>query len=104
MKKTISPWLVFIGLSLIISVILFSLPINLFPGEIVMERGLSTITLKDHNLSLSYFVGMGLNPGDLEGIKSFKLTPWGWALAFCYIFLLPGIIAYRIYMKQKAKS
>jgi hypothetical protein len=104
MKKTISPWLVFIGLSLIISVILFSLPINLFPGEIVMERGLSTITLKDHNLSLSYFVGMGLNPGDLEGVKSFKLTPWGWALAFCYIFLLPGIIAYRIHMKQKAKS
>jgi hypothetical protein len=104
MKKTISPWLVFIGLSLIISVILFSLPINLFPGEIVMERGLSTITLKDHNLSLSYFVSMGLNPGDLEGVKSFKLTPWGWALAFCYIFLLPGIIAYRIHMKQKAKS
>jgi hypothetical protein len=104
MKKTISPWLVFIGLSLIISVILFSLPINLFPGEIVMERGLSTITLKDHNLSLSYFVGMGMNPGDLEGVKSFKLTPWGWALAFCYIFLLPGIIAYRIHMKQKAKG
>jgi hypothetical protein len=104
MKKTISPWLVFIGLSLIISVILFSLPINLFPGEIVMERGLSTITLKDHNLSLSYFVGMGMNPGDLEGVKSFKLSPWGWALAFCYIFLLPGIIAYRIHMKQKAKS
>jgi hypothetical protein len=104
MKKTISPWLVFIGLSLIISIILFSLPINLFPGEIVMERGLSTITVKDHNLSLSYFVGMGLNPGDLEGIKSFKLTPWGWALAFCYIFLLPGLIAYRIHMKQKAKS
>jgi hypothetical protein len=104
MKKTISPWLVFIGLSLIISVILFSLPINLFPGEIVMERGLSTITLKDHNLSLSYFVGMGMNPGDLEGVKSFKLTPWGWALAFCYIFLLPGIIAYRIHMNQKAKG
>jgi hypothetical protein len=104
MKKTISPWLVFIGLSLIISVILFSLPINLFPGEIVMERGLSTITLKDHNLSLSYFVGMGMNPGDLEGVKSFKLSPWGWALALCYIFLLPGIIAYRIHMKQKAKS
>ena len=104
MKKTISPWLVFIGLSLLISIILFSLPINLFPGEIVMERGLSTITVKDHNISLSYFVGMGLNPGDLEGIKSFKLTPWGWALAFCYIFLLPGIIAYRIYMKQKATN
>jgi hypothetical protein len=104
MKKTISPWLVFIGLSLIISIILFSLPINLFPGEIVMERGLSTITLKDHNLSLSYFVGMGMNPGDLEGVKSFKLTPWGWALAFCYIFLLPGIIAYRIHMKQKATN
>ena len=69
-----------------------------------MERGLSTITLKDHNLSLSYFVGMGMNPGDLEGVKSFKLTPWGWALAFCYIFLLPGIIAYRIHMKQKVKS
>ena len=104
MKKTISPWLVFIGLSLLISIILFTLPINLFPGEIVMERGLSTITVKDHNISLSYFVGMGLNPGDLEGIKSFKLTPWGWALAFCYIFLLPGIIAYRIYMKQKATN
>jgi hypothetical protein len=104
MKKTISPWLVFTGLSLIISVILFSLPINLFPGEIVMERGLSTITLKDHNLSLSYFVGMGMNLGDLEGVKSFKLSPWGWALALCYIFLLPGIIAYRIHMKQKAKS
>jgi hypothetical protein len=104
MQKRISPWIIFIGLSIVISIILFTLPINLFPGEIVMERGLSTITLKDHNLSLSYFVGMGLNPGDLEGIKSFKLTPWGWALAFCYIFLLPGIIAYRIYMKQKSKS
>ena len=69
-----------------------------------MERGLSTITVKDHNLSLSYFVGMGLNPGDLEGIKSFKLTPWGWALAVCYIFLLPGLIAYRIHMKQKATN
>ena len=104
MKKRISPWIIFIGLSIVISIILFTLPINLFPGEIVLSRGISTVTLTDHNLSLSYFVGMGLNPGDLDGVKSFRLSPWGWALAFCYIFLLPGIIAYRIHMKQKATS
>jgi hypothetical protein len=104
MLKTISPWYVFIGLSVFITIILFTLPINLFPGEIVLQQGLSTITIKDHNLSLSYFIGLGLNPGDLDGVKSFRLNAWGWALAACYILLLPGIIAYRIHMIQQSKN
>lgn len=103
MKKRISHWTLFAGLSVLIASLLFLLPINLFPGEIVMQKGLSTVTLKDHNLSLSYFIGMGLNPGDLDGVKSFSLNVWGYALAFCYIFMLPGLVAYRVYVVRKPK-
>jgi hypothetical protein len=46
---------------------------------------------------------MGLNEGDLDNVKSFKLTAWGYALAACYIMLLPGIIAYRVYISQNKK-
>ncbi len=104
MFKTIPLWLIFTGLVIIISSILFTLPINLFPGEIIEKKGISEIRHQDVNISLSYFIGMGMNPGDLEGIKSFRLTSWGWALACCYILLLPGIITLRISMKRKETS
>jgi hypothetical protein len=103
MKTRISPLLIFIVLALVVAALLFTLPLNLFPGEITYQKGLSTYTLKDHNLSLSYFIGMGLNEGDLDNVKSFKLTAWGYALAACYIMLLPGIIAYRVYISQNKK-
>jgi hypothetical protein len=103
MKTRISPLLIFIVLALVVAALLFTLPLNLFPGEITYQKGLSTYTLKDRNLSLSYFIGMGLNEGDLDNVKSFKLTAWGYALAACYILLLPGIIAYRVYISQNKK-
>ena len=99
--KTISPWIVFFALSTTIAAILFTLPINLFPGEIVWENGMQQVTIKDQNLSLSYFIGMGLNPGDLDHVKSFRLNNWGWALAFCYMVGLPGIIALRLHFSKK---
>jgi hypothetical protein len=96
--------LIFVVMSLGIALPLFTLPINLFPGEITYQKGLSTYTITETNLSLSYFVGLGLNPGDLDNVKSFKLSPWGYALAVCYMVLLPGVITYRMYLKRQKKS
>jgi len=103
MKKLPLGW-IFLLLSLGIALPLFTLPINLFPGEITYQKGLSTYTITETNLSLSYFIGLGLNPGDLDDVASFRLSRWGYALAVCYLGLLPGVITYRIYLKRQKKS
>ncbi|MBM3164205.1 MAG: hypothetical protein FJZ80_01980 [Bacteroidetes bacterium] len=103
MKKLPLGW-IFLLLSLGIALPLFTLPINLFPGEITYQKGLSTYTITETNLSLSYFIGLGLNPGDLDDVASFRLSLWGYALAVCYLGLLPGVITYRIYLKRQKKS
>lgn len=103
MKKLSLGW-VFLLLMIGIALPLFTLPINLFPGEITYQKGLSTYTITETNLSLSYFIGLGLNPGDLDDVASFRLSLWGYALAVCYLGLLPGVITYRIYLKRHKKS
>lgn len=103
MKKLSLGW-IFLLIMIGIALPLFTLPINLFPGEITYQKGLSTYTITENNLSLSYFVGLGLNPGDLDDVASFRLSLWGYALAFCYLGLLPGVITYRIYLKRQKKS
>jgi len=103
MKKLSLGW-IFLLLMIGIALPLFTLPINLFPGEITYQKGISTYTITETNLSLSYFIGLGLNPGDLDDVASFRLSLWGYALAFCYLGLLPGVITYRIYLKRHKKS
>ncbi|MFM7664747.1 MAG: hypothetical protein ACKO68_09500 [Bacteroidota bacterium] len=103
MKKLSLGW-IFLLLMIGIALPLFTLPINLFPGEITYQKGISTYTITETNLSLSYFIGLGLNPGDLDDVASFRLSLWGYALAVCYLGLLPGVITYRIYLKRHKKS
>lgn len=102
MKKLSLGW-IFLLFMFGIALPLFTLPINLFPGEITYQKGLSTYTITETNLSLSYFVGLGLNPGDLDDVVSFRLSLGGYALAICYLLLLPGVITYRIYLKRHKK-
>lgn len=103
MKKLSLGW-IFLLIMIGIALPLFTLPINLFPGEITYQKGISTYTITETNLSLSYFIGLGLNPGDLDDVASFRLSLGGYALALCYLGLLPGVITYRIYLNRQKKS
>jgi hypothetical protein len=96
--KKLPLWIIFLLLIFIIALPLFTLPLNLFPGEIIFSDGKYEKPPVNINLSLSYFIGYGLNPGDLDDVETFYLTPWGYALAICYLVLLPGVITYRIYL------
>jgi hypothetical protein len=103
MKKLPLGW-IFLLLFLAIAIPLFTLPINLFPGVILYKNGISEYSVDHVNLSLSYFIGLGLNPGDLDDVQTFYLTPWGYALAACYLVLLPGVVTYRVYLKRRKAS
>ncbi|MFM7723377.1 MAG: hypothetical protein ACKO7O_01150 [Bacteroidota bacterium] len=54
MKKLSLGW-IFLLLMIGIALPLFTLPINLFPGEITYQKGISTYTITETNLSLSYY-------------------------------------------------
>lgn len=90
------PLLIFIILFLIVSIPLWTLPINLFPGVIIQGSGLQENVL-EAPLSLSYFIGMGMNEGDLNEIKDFYLKPTGYMLAFIFTVGIPALVAFRFY-------
>lgn len=94
------PFKIFIICFLVIALILFCLPINLFDGIIIIENGLQKEEISAP-LSLSYFVGLGYDPIDLAHVKSFYLTGSGILLALCMLIGLPFVVAYRIYLKRK---
>ena len=98
-----NPFLIFFIAVLIIAIPLFIFPINLFDGVIIMKNGLSETKI-DAPLSLSYFIGLGYNSQDMEGIKDFYLLPKGYLLAFCIILGCPAIVTYRIFLAQKKKK
>ena len=93
------PFLIFLILFLIVSIPLWTLPINVFPGVISYGNGIQNIT-EDAPLSLSYFIGLGYNEGDLEGIKDFYLKPTGYILAFIFTVGIPALVAYRLSAKK----
>ena len=86
----------------IISVPLFLFPLNLFPGEVVLWTGdkNNPEQAMETQLSLSYFIGMGYNPEDMLGVKSFYLTAKGYFLVFAFLIGVPFLIAYRSYLKK----
>ena len=94
------PKVIFTLTFLIIALPLFLFPINLFPGEAIQKIGATEQTVPIP-LSLSYFVGIGYDPGDLDGIKDFYLLPRGYALAFCLLIGFPAIMAFRVYIANK---
>lgn len=97
MKRAV---LIFAGAMVLISLPLLLFPINLFSGEIVLQNGITELK-EQAPLSLSYFIGMGLNEGDLDQVKDFYLLPKGWITALLFIVCIPALIAYRYYLKAK---
>lgn len=98
-KKKI--WIIFASTSLVLAALFFLFPINLFDGVIIEERG--DLLLTHHRpLSLSYFIGMGYDEADMEFIKDFYLTTKGIIMAVIFILGLPGLLAYRMYLKSKS--
>ncbi len=97
--------LIFTICSLAVAAILFLIPINLFDGEVVLENtnGIALPPAKV-KLSLSYFIGLGMNADDLKGVKDFYLLPMGYFFAFLIIIGLPGLITYRIYLNNQNKE
>jgi hypothetical protein len=93
------PFLIFVILFLIVSIPLWTLPLNLFPGVIIEGSGLQENVL-EAPLSLSYFIGLGLNEGDLDTIKDFYLKPTGYMLAFIFTVGIPALVSLRFYWKK----
>lgn len=91
------PIIVFGLTSLILALLFFTLPINLFDGIIVKQDGLQEVQF-EAPLSLSYFIGLGYSEADLEGV-TFYLLPKGYLVAGILLFGIPGLLAYRIYLK-----
>jgi len=100
MKRILrKPFLVFLILMLSFALPLFLFPISIFPGEIVHIVGAKEI-VAPADLSLSYFIGIGINKEDLEGVKEFYLTAQGKILALIFIIGLPAILAYRVKLRK----
>jgi hypothetical protein len=96
MKK---PLLIFLLGMTVIAAIFFTLPINIFDGVILYENGIQELKV-ERPLSLSYFIGLGYDPADLVGVKTFYLTFKGLAMAFIFIIGMPALVAYRFHIKK----
>lgn len=100
LKVLSSPFVVFILTFLAIALPLFLFPINLFPGEAIQQIGELEYPEK-FPMSLSYLIGIGYDPKELEGIKEFYLLPQGYALAFCLLIGFPAVMAFRVHIAKK---
>lgn len=91
---------IFVISALILTVIFFTFPINLFDGQIDYVEPHREYTVNTP-LSLSYFIGLGYDEVDMQYVESFRLTWKGWMIAIIFIFGLPALLAYRIFLKTK---
>lgn len=96
MKK---PILIFLGTSLLLAIVFFTLPINLFDGVIEIEEPFRSYKI-EQPISLSYLIGLGYDEADMQYVKDFYLTGKGIAMAVIFILGLPALLAYRIYLKK----
>ena len=103
MKQFFSkPINVFLSCFISLLLLFFLFPIEIFDGEVVFEKGLVHFTTKGP-LSLSYFIGLGLDPKEMDGIKDFYLLPKGYFMAFLFTFCIPALVSYRVYISNKNK-
>jgi hypothetical protein len=89
--------IVFFVSVIVLLLIFFLLPINIFDGEIVYKQGLVFIK-EQRPLSLHFVSGLEYTDNELKGIKDYYLLPKGYITAFLFIFCLPALVAYRIYL------
>ena len=88
---------------LILLLIFFLLPINIFDGEIVYKQGL--VSFKEQRpLSLHFISGLEYADNELKGIKNYYLLPKGYVTAFLFIFCFPALVAYRIYLGKNRSN
>lgn len=103
MKQSLrKPILLFLILVVIIALPLFLLPLNIFDGEIVYHSGISTI-VEPRPLSLHFVSGIEYSGEKLAGVKDYYLTAKGMTLAILFIFGIPALITYRIFLKKDKK-
>lgn len=95
------PLVLFLVLSLLLALIFFLLPINIFDGVIVIQDEFGEY-IDQRPISLSYLIGIGYDNQDLldKNIKDFYLTTKGIVMAFIFILGFPGLLAYRIHLKK----
>ncbi len=91
---------IFVVSAVILALVFFILPINIFDGQIDYKTPTQEYTL-DVQLSLSYFIGLGYDEVDMQNVADFRLTTKGLVMAFIFILGFPALLAYRIYMKSK---
>lgn len=95
------PLVLFLVLSLLLALIFFLLPINIFDGVIVIQDEFGEY-IDQRPISLSYFIGLGYDTNDLidKNIKDFYLTIKGLIMAFIFIFGFPALLTYRMHLKK----
>jgi hypothetical protein len=104
MKKFLrKPLNVFFTALVLVSIILCTVPINLFDGEVVyLVNGVEfTEKLK---MSLCDFTGLWTTEADLKDVKEFHLVGMGYLMAFLMIVCLPALIAYRVWIGNQAAA
>ena len=100
MKKKIgTPLGLFLGLSTVLAILFFVVPLPIFDGKIVFESEWQSFEA-EAPLSLSYFIGIGVSEGDMDGVKDFYLTGKGMFMACIFIMGFPALLAYRRYLKS----
>ena len=97
------PALVFLLCVLIVCTILFTIPINLFDGEIVFAKN-GVEVVRPIKLSLSYFIGLWIDERDMLDVKTFYLTGTGYLFVGLMTLGFPGLITYRIWLTQQNKK
>ncbi|MGB0914672.1 MAG: hypothetical protein ACPGVI_01315 [Crocinitomicaceae bacterium] len=99
----ITPIAIFIVTVVILGLVFFLFPINLFDGKIVYQEGLKDYTL-DAPLSLSYFIGLGYDEADMVNVKSFYLTTKGIVMACIFLLGFPALLAFRVHLRNTNPS
>lgn len=94
------PLLVFGLTFLLIAIPLFFFNVSIFDGELIVQQGVKEIALPI-KLSLSYFIGIGIDPRDMQDIEGFHLVGSGYLLASCLLIGFPLLMAYRSYLAKK---
>jgi hypothetical protein len=97
------PLHVFLVAMVLVSIILFTVPINLFDGEVVYSVNGVEFTEK-LKMSLCDFTGLWMSEADLKDVKEFHLVGMGYLMAFLMIVCLPALIAYRVRIGNQAAN
>lgn len=98
-----NPYAVFVIALLFVSTILFTIPVNLFDGEITFNVDGHVFTEKA-KLSLSYFIGIGASGDEVKDVVSFRLVGMGYLLAGLLIVGLPALIGYRVWIANQVEA